>query len=96
MQCIRGPAPEEDLCEQSRQSVQNPQLHPVQDCQEGGDRTCTAVQCSGNHVDSGNNTFSTLDVQFKSVRSSRRGVDKVKWVDGRGSRYFSQLQVLLY
>ena len=44
---------EGNLGKQSLQSVQDTQLNSVQDCEKGGNRACSAIQCSGHHLESG-------------------------------------------
>ena len=48
-----GSAQEGDLCKQGVQGVQDPQLHTLQDCEEGGDRTCPTFQCCCYNLESG-------------------------------------------
>ena len=55
-----GSAQEGDLCKQGVQGVQDPQLHTLQDCEEGGDRTCPTFQCCCYNLESGEQYFSIV------------------------------------
>ena len=52
-QGLRSSEKEGDLSQQGLEGVQDPELNPLQDCTQRGNRTCSAIQRSGDRLESG-------------------------------------------
>ena len=53
LQGLRSSEKERDLSQQGLEGVQDPQLNSLQDCTQRGNRTCSAIQRSGDRLESG-------------------------------------------